>query len=382
MTKKRDPELVKAKREVIKFNSEAEVLSDRLALYTGYLYEPENWDRISEEFDENTQQVHEVTLMRHETASNIAKFKAEKRALGQLIKEGIATRSQIMAFGAAKSGVSTQISVMSELPELGSTFAEWETIDDEFKQKSAGHPKTTLQEKYITAINELKKSLARVHKEERNQGVDEDSLSTIEDILKEADGLETKAGRKQLDGPVKDIERLETQKRTIMTQIEDIKAESDTPEVKTGKGRRKRSKADRLAIKLGQLETVKQDISNLVESLSGLDYAERYKRVLEREHRYAKEEGRNRDLTKIKNRLKKLKELIEDIPAKGITNDVAKSKVNKLLTNISITVEESMGDLVMDLRQAVDNVNAIKADIEDSDDDILSAFENMELPTF
>lgn len=374
MTRKADPMIVKLKRKVIKLKSDLDTVASKLSLFTGYPYSPSEWGAIKAKFDEDMKEVHETTEKRYQAANNIVVLKAKKRQLRKLSSSGSLSKSQIAAFSTVKQDVANAISEMSNLPDLGSSQREWDSLPEEFKQKSVGHPKVTLEEHYLTIRSELNLAHKQV-----NDLEDDGKKSTIEDILEEEKAIAVNAGRKKLPDSVSAIEELEKKKRSTLTIIDEINAEPDVQEVKTGRGKRKLSKEERLSKKKALLAEITSQINELDESLDEKDYAIRYKRVLEREKRYAKQDGDLKLTKKIETKLNNLLSIIGKIDQGKVSGDKAKALVDKSVSQVDITIDEAVKSIIEEASVQGDSTTEID---ENEGKSITDIFDSIELPRF
>lgn len=389
MARAADPEIVKFKRRVVKLKSDLDNIASKLMMFIGYPYEPSQWDKISQDFDEEMVAIHEVTESRYDAACNIANFKEKKRQLRSLAANNHLSHSQVNAYQEIKDKVSNAISVMSALPDLGTSFLDWNALPDEFKKQGVGHPKVTLEEAYVTLRSEL--SLAHKLVNDNEEG---GKSSTIEDILAEEDVLVMNSGRKKLPVKVAEIEELERKKRTILSQIEDINNEFGEEEFKVGRGKRKLSKEVRIEKKTETLVEITDQIVEMESNLSPVDYGLRCKRVLEREKRYAKEDGNNNVFNEISEKIVAIDNVLLKVSNKGGRKDTAKNMINKIMNSVDITIDSAVQDIINDVNNGVsDNAAPVqKAALEEptpksnkkieSEADILDIFNNMDLPQF
>lgn len=378
MTRKADPQIVKLKRRVIKLKSDLDTIAKQLAMHVGYKYSPSEWDIMAKDFDEEMAAIHETTVARFDAAHKIANLKSKKRQLRKLASAGSLSKSQVAAFSTIKQRVAEAINEMSQLPDLGTSFADWEALPAEFKQKSVGHPKVTLEEDYITVRSELNLAHKQV-----NDLEEEGNKSTIEDIMAEEEDIAVNAGRKKLPSSVSDIEELERKKRTLISQIEEIKEEPEVQEVKKGRGKRKLSKEVRIEKKASSIAAINEQIDELESTLNPKEYALRYKRVLEREKRYAKEEGRNRELKKIEKRLSTIAGVIEKIEEGKVSDSKAKGMIDRAVNAVDITVEGAVQNIINEANELSSQDEVENSDEDSDEDDSISAiFDSIELPRF
>lgn len=386
MTRRQDSAVVKAKRQVVRMHGQLSSVLDQISMFIDYPYLPDMWDKIIPTLDEEQQEIHKVTRERHDIASSIVALKSKKSQLRSLVANGNATRTQLTQFNSIKSDVADAISKMSAQPELGSTYAEYESLPDTFKRKSVGHPKVTLQEVYVSTMAELNMALANVHNAERQEVESGDSdntefkYSTIESILDDGDKLSVNAGRKTLSGPVSDIEELERKKRNILKLIEEIEAEDEPVENSSKRGRKRRSKEERISDKASLLSDIQSQISGIEGGLTALESANRHKRVLEREKRYARQENNKSLVTKITKKLKAIEKAITDKESNAISDSQLIKRVSTAITGVNVTIDE-MVDKFIDVSQATSEALDSET-IEGNEEDILETMHNMELPEF
>lgn len=377
MTRKADPQIVKLKRKVIKLKSDLDTIAKQLAMYIGYKYSPSEWDALAKDFDEETKAMHETTVARFNAAHEIANLKSRKRQLRKLASSGSLSNSQVAAYASIKEKVAEAINKMSQLPDLGTSFADWAALPAEFKQKSVGHPKVTLEEDYVTTRSELNLTHKQV-----NDLEDDGSKSTIDDIMSEEEAISVNAGRKKLPSSVSDIEELERKKRTLISQIEEIKAEPEEQEVKKGRGKRKLSKEARLEKKTTAIASINEQIDELESTLDAKEYGLRYKRVLEREKRYAKEDGKNRDVKKISNRLTTIASVIKRVEAGSVTDAKAKEMIDKAVSAVDITIEDTVQNIINEAVNSVSNADSEDNSTTSDEKSISDIFDSIELPRF
>jgi hypothetical protein len=381
MTRKADPEIVKLKRKVIKLKSDLDSVAEKLSVFLGYPYSPSQWDRISKEFDEETAAIHEVTVARYSAACNISACKNKKRQLRNLANKGNISKSQSQVYSKIKLEVADAISSLTSLPDLGTSFKDWEALPAEFKVQSVGHPRVSLEESFVTIRSELKLTHKMV-----NDLEEDGKNSTIDEILEEEDKIAVNAGRKKLPLKVAEIEELERKKRTIIVQIDEINKEPEKQEIKVGRGKRKLSKQERIEKKSNTIIAINEQISSLESNLDAKEYGMRFKRVLEREKRYAKQDGRTKDFKVITKKLSAIESVIEKIEKGAIKVEKSKVMIDKVVNSLDITVESAVKSIIDNAILAANSpseVNeAIELDEEHTEDNILKMFETMDLPKF
>jgi hypothetical protein len=381
MTRKTDPEIVKFKRKVIKYKSDLDSVAEKLSIFLGYPYSPSEWDKISDSFDEEAEEIHEVTEARYSAACNISALKNKKRQLRNLSNTGKISISQSEVYSTIKSKVAEAISSLTSLPDLGTSFKDWDALPSEFKLQSVGHPRVSLEESFVTIRAELKLTHKMV-----NDLEEDGENSTIDEILQEEDNIAVNAGRRKLPLKVAEIEDLERKKRTTIVQIDEINVESDDQEVKVGRGKRKLSKQDRIEKKSNTMIAINEQISDLESALDAKEYGLRFKRVLEREKRYAKQDGRTKDFKIISKKLTAIESVIDRVEKGTVKVEKSKVMIDKVVNSLDITVESAVKSIidnaVLAASSQTESDEFVDSDELQNEDSILDIFENMELPKF
>lgn len=214
---------------------------------------------------------------------------------------------------------------LNELPPIGATQAEWDSINAEFKKKNVGRPSVSLEQKIIRVTKEFEDTINEIKKLSGTVDIDEImSLSSDSSIIERRNGrpkhdvlgnLDTKL--KNIQGKIAYITSGEHQRHVDMRLSESLYSE---------KGKRLGRSFEEPAIKLQRLRdeeaTILNTISNLESKLQG-------------------DEIEMRNLKKLRDRRNELKSQLK--------GDISSSLANALNAELE-TVLENLGVLEAKIR--------------------------------
>jgi hypothetical protein len=418
MTRKKDSEIVKAEREVLKHHTYLCELSKNMAKfipsesyapctfdsqkYKAELLQEKSLSTLSnvatftaEEIAQaqlnlqNSREelaILEVTQKRYLVANRVVKLKGQRSQFQDLLQpipigngqtRVLASKSQRNHLAEIKLSLRKAINQLGLLPELGCTYAGWAGLPVEEKSRPPGHPKTTSEEEYVTTRN----ARAIAHKNVNNsEEYAKQPKSTIDQIVARTQKLN--AGRSKMPPGVVKIEKLENNRRTILADITSIN-DSTEPGKTEGRGKRPQPKEKRLQLALTKLHNIDRQLNDTVGELSHQDYILYLKRIFEREKRYQKEDGHSQKVNAIEKHIVSLKRLLDLIKNNNATIGARiRKKAEKIHGNTKISIDEKVNKVLANLKVLGDLETQSKLSTREKEMDILEVFETMQLPVF